>query len=59
MITRAYALFRQALRLAEENGVCHCGSDMRTHSGWENHSPVWMYYPEDEPLIRYATPHRY
>lgn len=53
---RAWKLFREALRLAEENGVCYCGSDLRTHSGWDNHSPVWMQHPEDEflqALIRY------
>lgn len=53
MIRRALALFREALRLAEENGVCHCGSDMRTHSGWDNHTPVWLMHPEDEALYRW------
>lgn len=51
MIRRALALFEEALILAEKNGVCHCGSEMRTHSGWDNHTPVWMVHPEDEALL--------
>lgn len=50
MIRRAWQLFEAALQLAEQNGMCHCGADLRTHSGYDNHGPVWMQQPEDDFL---------
>lgn len=51
MIRRARRLFVAALKLAEENGVCYCGTELRTHTGWDNHGPVWHIHPEDQILV--------